>query len=187
MRQLQIAICLLNFGLIGVLPLLFFARGRFNWRWWTTASPFFLAGILLALALLTGSNASLWMHPSAGLWITSITLNLMSISLIVLAMNSHQERVSLWHQDDALPAQIVTVLAYRHIRHPLYLAFSLAFFGATTAIPSVPMLLVSISGILAMNITARLEEQHLLESAHGPQYRAYMARTGRLLPRWRLP
>jgi protein-S-isoprenylcysteine O-methyltransferase Ste14 len=102
----------------------------------------------------------------------------------MLTVGSHDQRVSLWHQT-VIPEALVTRKAYRHLRHPFYLAFMLAFAGLCLFLPHPLVWIVAAYGVLAMHPTARAEERQLLASPLGAEYRDYMARTGRFLPRWR--
>jgi 3-oxoacyl-[acyl-carrier-protein] synthase-3 len=119
---------LIAFGLVGLLPLLFFRRGgRFNARWWLTAAPFFGCAVLLVLAY--AGVIDPWVDPASAvgevLAVLATPLAAASIGLVGLTVGSHEQRVALWHQPDQLPDALVTRKAYRRLRHPFYLAFML--------------------------------------------------------------
>jgi protein-S-isoprenylcysteine O-methyltransferase Ste14 len=177
---------LIAFGLVGLLPLLFFRRGgHFNARWWLTATPFFLCAVLLVLAL-AGVIAP-WVDPAsaagATLAVLATPLAAASIALVALTVGSHDQRVALWHQPDQLPDALVTRKAYRRLRHPFYLAFMLAFAGISLFLPHPLVWATAAYGFVALHLTARDEERRLLASPLGDQYREYMGRTNRFLPR----
>jgi protein-S-isoprenylcysteine O-methyltransferase Ste14 len=177
---------LIAFGLVGLLPMLFFRRGgRFNARWWLTAAPFFLCAVLLVLAL-AGVLAP-WVAPASALGealaLLATPLAAASIALVALTVGSHDQRVALWHQPDQLPDALVTRKAYRRLRHPFYLAFMLAFAGISLFLPHPLVWAAAAYGVIALHLTARDEERRLLASPLGPQYREYMTRTNRFLPR----
>jgi protein-S-isoprenylcysteine O-methyltransferase Ste14 len=177
---------LIAFGLVGLLPLLFFRRGgHFNARWWLTATPFFLCAALLVCAF-AGVIAPL-VDPASGLGqllaLLATPLAAASIGLVGLTVGSHDQRVALWHQPDQLPDALVTRKAYRRLRHPFYLAFMLAFAGISLFLPHPLVWLASAWGFVALHLTARNEERRLLASPLGVQYRDYMSRTNRFLPR----
>lgn len=81
-------------------------------------------------------------------------------------------------------AQLVTRGPYRWIRHPLY-SFGSLFFGGMLLMTS--NLLIAVLGITALAMLWRRtpkEEARLVER-FGEEYRAYMERTGRFIPRVR--
>lgn len=172
------------FLLIGALPLVFFRHdGRLTGRWWLTAAPLFLGGGAVAAAAaglfagwrLTGPAAGI----AAGL---AAALATGAVGLIAYTIGTHRRRIALWHQDGDAPEEIVTDGAYALVRHPFYAAFLGALAAAALAAPS-PVTLAALAwGGIALSLTARHEERRLLASRFGDGYRAYMARTGRLLP-----
>lgn len=77
---------------------------------------------------------------------------------------------------------------YRWVRHPLYSAVLLIAFGQALLFLSVPALLLALVLLGLATYRAGLEEQLLRSpAAFGEAYEAYMARTGRFLPRLRAP
>lgn len=177
---------LIAFGLVGLLPLLFFRRGgHFNARWWLTATPFFLCAALLVLAF--AGLIEPWVDPASGtaqvLALLATPLAAASIALVSLTVGSHEQRVALWHQPDQLPDALVTRKAYRRLRHPFYLAFMLAFAGISLFLPHPLVWATAAYGCIALQLTARDEERRLLASPLGAEYREYMSRTNRFLPR----
>jgi len=68
---------------------------------------------------------------------------------------------------------------YRHVRHPIMLGFLVAFWAAPLL--SVGRLVFSAGMTLYILAALRYEERDL-DAALGPRYRAYAARTPRLLP-----
>ena len=71
---------------------------------------------------------------------------------------------------------------YRWVRHPFYVAVLLTVIGNALAAANWFLLLGGLSVFLLMVIRTKTEEAKLLER-FGDQYRAYMARTGRFLPK----
>lgn len=82
-----------------------------------------------------------------------------------------------------VPEAVVQYGPYRFVRHPLYLAYSV--FWTSCAILSASLFVViPVVAIIALYFhAARSEERDLLNSTVGPDYRAYRARTGIMLPR----
>ncbi len=72
---------------------------------------------------------------------------------------------------------------YSWIRHPSYLSYVLSFIGLVLMMPSVltVILLVGIPGYY----TAAMREEQLLISHFGNDYRNYMMKTGRFIPKLR--
>jgi protein-S-isoprenylcysteine O-methyltransferase Ste14 len=77
---------------------------------------------------------------------------------------------------------------YRRIRHPVYTAILSVATGETIFFLSVPLGVLTLALVALANYRARLEER-LLSSpqAFDGEYLAFMARTGRFLPRWGVP
>ncbi|MGH9148581.1 MAG: isoprenylcysteine carboxylmethyltransferase family protein [Vicinamibacterales bacterium] len=71
---------------------------------------------------------------------------------------------------------------YRWVRHPFYLAVLLTVVANALAAANWFLLLGGISVFLLMVIRTKTEEAKLLER-FGDQYRTYMTRTGRFLPK----
>ena len=80
--------------------------------------------------------------------------------------------------------QLITSGPYRWIRHPLY-TFGALFFLALSVLTTLwwPALLL-LPALLALIWRARFEEANLI-ARFGNDYRAYMQRTGRFLPKLR--
>jgi protein-S-isoprenylcysteine O-methyltransferase Ste14 len=174
-----VTLVLLNFAVVGLLPLLFFRRGgRLNARWWLTAAPLFAAPLVVLAAA-----AGLVSPVTDQLQLAAVPLAVLSISLIAYAAGAHQVRIALWHQDADAPEQIVTWGPYRWVRHPFYAAFLLALAGAVLLCPHPATLAAWLYGMIALQVTARREERRLLASPLGASYAAYAQRTGRLWPR----
>lgn len=176
-----------NFALIGLLPAVFFRRGRFNARWLLTAAPFFVAPSLLLL----GRDGWLPMLPEApsgvraGLDATAAVLSALSVALLVATRAVHRAPIALWHQDDDAPVELVTRGPYARIRHPFYTSFLLAFLAAFLSLPHVSTLACLAYAGIALTLAALREERRLAASPFGAEYRRYLAASGRFLPRLR--
>jgi protein-S-isoprenylcysteine O-methyltransferase Ste14 len=74
---------------------------------------------------------------------------------------------------------------YRWIRHPIYTAYLLNYVGGGLLASNWVLTIVPVT-MYAILVGVRMgKEETMLEEIFGPQYRAYMERTGRLLPRIR--
>jgi methanethiol S-methyltransferase len=137
------------------------------WQWrpipmpvWTLAQP---------------TAAVLWIVFAAG-W----ALVLLSTFLI-----SHFELFGLrqvilhWFGRTAPEAEFRTPLVYRHVRHPIYLGFLMAFWATPAMTAGHLLFAVATTGYILIGI--RLEE-HDLTNLFGDRYRAYREQVGMLLP-----
>ncbi len=89
-----------------------------------------------------------------------------------------------WRMDVSTtdPTVIITDGPFRRIRHPIYSYSMLLMICSAIIAPSLPILVIAVVHLLLMNIKARNEERHLLQT-HGDAYARYLARTGRFFPR----
>ena len=113
-----------------------------------------LAGLLLMIA---GYAGTLWCYA---------------------AMGEHW-RVGI---DRRRKGPLVTCGPYRVVRHPLYLFQMVMLAAVVVLLPAGLALALLLLQLVCVQSKARDEEAHLLE-AHGEEYRAYLGRTGMLLPR----
>ncbi len=187
MNPAVLLLFLMDLLFIGLLPVIFFKRdGRLNLQWWLTAAPYVLCGMFLIASFLhiippvTGYDTPI----SRALSLVGVVFSAASIALIAFTLGTHRLRIALWHQANDAPEHIVTYGAYSRIRHPFYAAFLLALIGALIFCPHLGTLATLIYGFFIMNSTAAKEEQKLSDSKLGGEYRAYMQRTGRFIPRW---
>lgn len=184
MSTVYLVLAALNLVLIGLLPRIFFdSRGRKNAMWWATAAPFYSTFAVLVLCYL-----GIWQpwDPLAALAIgevVAVPFACISIALITYTIGTHRVPLALWHQDDDAPRSIVTYGAYKYVRHPFYTAFLLALVGTVIACPHPGTLICLLYALVILHFTARKEERKLSSSEFGDEYRGYLARTGRFLPR----
>jgi protein-S-isoprenylcysteine O-methyltransferase Ste14 len=79
---------------------------------------------------------------------------------------------------------LITDGLFGRVRHPIY-AFSILLVLCTVAVvPTVPMAACGAGLIALWVVKAHNEERHMLRQ-HGESYAAYLARTGRFVPRMR--
>jgi protein-S-isoprenylcysteine O-methyltransferase Ste14 len=143
------------------------------------ANFFYLAwnvGGLLPDAWTRSRVPAAWHRPLAFL---ALYLGLLGLGLAVWAVahlgRSFSVLVSV--------REVVVSGPYRYVRHPIYLSYVLQMTALLVAHGS-PLALVLVTGHFALTVyRARLEEERL--AAHSEDYRAYRAKTGFLLPRFR--
>ena len=73
---------------------------------------------------------------------------------------------------------------YRFVRHPIYLFQTLMLAGTLLLLPTPFSLILFVVHLLCVYLKAFDEETYLL-IVHGSDYRDYLSRTGRLLPKMR--
>lgn len=184
-------LALLGYVVMYALPYLFFQRkgglGRFNLRWWLTALPFAAGPVALALAWAQRLPTHALVAPSSdvayALDLTAVPLLALSIALVAATVSIHKVPLALWHQQEDAPVSIVTYGPYRWVRHPFYVAFILLLVGTAMLTREAIGLGSLLAGVTVLGWTARREEQKLLASSYGDEYAAYLARTGRFVPR----
>jgi protein-S-isoprenylcysteine O-methyltransferase Ste14 len=71
---------------------------------------------------------------------------------------------------------------YQIVRHPIYLFQIIMLAGATMLLPTALSLITLVVHYLCIWTKASDEESYLL-TAHGKEYRDYLSRTGRFLPK----
>ncbi len=172
---------LVNFSFIGALPRIFFRNdGKFNARWWMTASPLFLAPTIL-VAMRAGMIEP--MSTSEVQDIIAVVLSITSVTLMAFTLGTHRIPISLWHQENDAPKSIVTWGAYQRIRHPFYASFIIALTSALIYAPHALTVFSWIAGFAVLNVTAAREERRLSSSEFGKDYVEYMGKTGRFVPK----
>ena len=79
---------------------------------------------------------------------------------------------------------LITSGPYQFIRHPIYTAF-LLILGSTLFISANWLIGLTWIGMTVLEVASRIDyEENLMLEYFGDQYREYMKRTGRLLPRF---
>lgn len=185
-KGVLILVCL-NFIYIALLPVIFFRKdGGLNLKWLATSLPFGICPLSLIatynglLPRLTGVDTPWGAFSDT----VPILLSCLSIGLISFTLGTHRIPIALWHQDNDAPKSIVTFGAYRWVRHPFYASFIVAFVSAFILAPQVVTIACLVYALIILNLTAAREESRLCQSDFGDEYKAYMDKTGRFLPKF---
>ncbi|VTU26745.1 Putative protein-S-isoprenylcysteine methyltransferase [Variovorax sp. PBS-H4] len=175
------------------------ARRGFK-RWWTRLIPesversTFVLAASAALALLLWqwrplAQPVIWSvdDPVARIALQAVFWLGWGVLLISTFLINHFELFGLrqvWAKlrNRALPAaDFRTPLFYRHVRHPIYLGFILAFWAAPTMTAGHLLFAAASTGYILVGIW--FEERDLVEQ-FGQRYQAYRHQVGMLLPRF---
>ncbi|MEO8249178.1 MAG: methanethiol S-methyltransferase [Burkholderiales bacterium] len=174
------------------------ARRGFK-RWWTRIVPesierstyVLAASAALALVLWQWrpiSEPVIWsVQNTAGIWVLQAVFWLgWAMLLISTFLINHFELFGLRQvfarfMKRELPApQFKTPLFYRHIRHPIYAGFLLAFWATPTMTAGHLLFAVATTGYILIGIW--FEERDLI-ALFGNRYRTYREQVGMLIPK----
>lgn len=175
------------------------ARRSFK-RWWTRFVPeaversSFVLAATLALALLLWqwrpiATPLVWevTQPAARLALHVLYAASWAVLLISTFLINHFELFGLrqvWvaATGRTMPAaDFRTPLFYRHVRHPIYLGFVIAFWSTPVMSAGHLLFALATTGYILLGIW--FEERDLIAS-FGERYRVYREQTGLLLPRF---
>lgn len=175
---------LLGFAGIGLLTVTFFFRkdSRPGLRWWLTALPYFAAPVLLVAAWIAGLAPTV---DAGQRWrdLVAVVLAVASIALMCYTRGAHRVPLAHFHQSGDEPSHLVTWGPYARIRHPFYTSYLLLFLACLVFFPHWAMAVVVLYMLVVTDRTAAGEERRLSASALGTEYREYVTRTGRFVPR----
>ncbi len=138
--------------------------------------------ILLALFLVVWVGDSFFLHVSTflsnqvHLYIRLAISSLALVAAVSLFKSGHVVA------HERRPAGVVSTGAFRYVRHPLYLAGILFYFGLSVSTASLLSLTLLAMIFVFYDYIAGYEEK-LLEMKYGERYSSYRRRTGKWLPR----
>jgi protein-S-isoprenylcysteine O-methyltransferase Ste14 len=141
--------------------------------------------IVLVLFIVVWAGDSFFLRLTTGFSVHAplvARLAILVCTLVLSAVLFKAGHVVVEH--DGGPAGVISSGAFRHVRHPLYLASVLPYLGLSVATCSLASLCLT-AGIFAFyNYIASYEERYL-ERQYGEAYRSYKKATGKWLPRIR--
>ena len=147
---------------------------------------FFAWESILALVLL---NAQHWTTDPLSFhqlisWLfllVSIFLVIHGVHLLQVVGKPDQNRPDVELLEFEKTSYLVTVGAYRYIRHPLYSSLLFLAWGAFLKLPSLPGLFLALIASFFLLLTARNDESNCLQH-FGDAYQAYMLGTKKFIP-----
>jgi protein-S-isoprenylcysteine O-methyltransferase Ste14 len=143
-----------------------------------------IIGFISILAYVFKPDLLSWAFISLPLWLrwTGFVIAILGFALLQWAQNTLGKN---WSDTPRMMKEqaLVTSGPYQSIRHPIYTGF-LLIMGATLLISANWLIGLSWIGMTILEIASRIGfEESLMLEYFGDQYRDYMKRTGRLLPR----
>ncbi len=191
---------LVDIGLLGLFAVQHSVMARRGFkRWWTRIVPEPVERSTFVLAATAVLALLLWQwRPIAEpvVWnvehpVGRVTLHLLfwigwSVLLISTFLLNHFEMFGLRQVFARLvgretpAAEFRTPLLYRHVRHPIYLGFVIAFWATPQMSAGHLLFAIASTGYILIGIW--FEERDLVEQ-FGARYRAYREQVGMLLPR----
>jgi protein-S-isoprenylcysteine O-methyltransferase Ste14 len=109
-----------------------------------------------------------------------LRLSILALTITIALYLFKSGHVAVSHQKR--PDNILTDGAFRYVRHPLYLASILTYFGLMFATASLFSLAFIAGAFIFYNYIANYEER-LMMLKFGEEYGNYQKRTGKWLPR----
>jgi protein-S-isoprenylcysteine O-methyltransferase Ste14 len=106
-----------------------------------------------------------------------------SLALFQWAAHSIRGRAFSWIFSSDEPQFLHTSGPYAYVRNPFYVSYLLALAGTAAVWPSALTIAIAAAMVFYFQMAARFEERKFERSPLSEAYRAYKARTGRLLPR----
>jgi protein-S-isoprenylcysteine O-methyltransferase Ste14 len=152
---------------------------------WSIAFRFILFLYMLAVAIVFAINPP-WLNlfaapfPAWSRW-TGAGLGVLSLPLLIWV---HHTLGRYWSTNLRLRQNhaLITEGPYRWVRHPMYTTLFGFFVGLALISASWLIVILVVAAILVLY--ARIgKEETMMSEQFGDEYRAYMQRTGRLLPR----
>jgi protein-S-isoprenylcysteine O-methyltransferase Ste14 len=155
---------------------------------------------LIMMTIIKAGGIILWLSPLVYLinpewmswskigmkdWVrlTGIGLGILSLGLIYWIFISIGNNISPTSAT-RIDHKLITTGPYKWVRHPLYTIGSLVFLSFGLTADNWFIILLSVMAFVVMAFRIPREEQNLNEK-FGADYKKYMKRTGRFLPRFR--
>jgi len=146
-------------------------------------------GLIGWLSVITYLVSPVWMRwsemplPEWARWLGVIT-GIISVPLMYWLFSSIGKNITQTVKTRK-EHELVTTGPYRWVRHPLYSVGTLLFLSFALMASNWFIGLATLMGLVMLMVRLPKEEQNLIEK-FGDEYRNYMKRTGRLIPKYRI-
>src|SRR5262245_29417333 len=158
-------------------------RRQEGWFILATLRPIGLAGMLGVIVYLINPAWMAWSSMPLPVWLRWFGAGLGAIGGILVILSIHSLGKNLTDTVVTRKAHtLVTAVPYRWIRHPFYVSVALSVIGGGLVAANWFILVTGGLAFCLLVLRTSIEERNLL-SRFGDEYRAYMNRTGRFLPR----
>ena len=143
-----------------------------------------LIGFISVIAYAIDPGWLTWASLSIPAWLrwTGVGIALLGFALLQWSQNTLGKS---WSDTPRMISEqvLVTTGPYQFIRHPIYTAFILIL-GSTLLISANWLIGLAFLGMTVLEVASRISfEENLMLEYFGEEYRRYMKKTGRLLPR----
>lgn len=139
---------------------------------------------LLVIATAAAYTLLIWLTAQpASLQLAGLALELASAWLFWRAVLASRKARLRYAFDPEGPRGLVTDGPYRRVRHPFYTSYLMFWTGWALATASIWAIVPVIAFVVIYVVAARREEELFAATPMAPEYAAYRARTGFLLPR----
>lgn len=151
----------------------------------TTLRPIALVGVMGLIAYVINPTWMSWASVGLPIWVRwfGVALGMIAVVLLIVVFRNLGTNLT-----DTVVTRarhtLVTSGPYRWVRHPFYVAAALAVCANSVVTANWFLALTGIVTIALIVIRTRTEEKKLIER-FGNEYRSYMERTGRFIPRIR--
>jgi protein-S-isoprenylcysteine O-methyltransferase Ste14 len=138
---------------------------------------FFVTGMLATILLGYRADVTVW-NAVAG-----AALRAGALALSECARQTIFERRFRIAWNGAVPEELCEAGPYRHVRHPLYTSYMLAFAAQLAAVPSLWTAIIFLFNLGLFTHAALHDERSLAQSDLAEDYAGYRRRTGMFWPR----
>jgi len=138
---------------------------------------------VIVVPVFAGTHLTSLLTRPLAMPLTALALYLAGVALFWFAIAATRGRGLAACFQGQVPPRVVHAGPYRAIRHPFYASYTLAWIAGFAATGWWPLALIATFMAGMYTYAARQEESCILGSPLREEYRDYMRRTGRFLPR----